>query len=238
MPSIHADQLTVEFPIHLASSRSLKKAFLNATTGGRLEREPNRRVTVTALDRASFDIQEGERIGLIGHNGSGKTTLLRVLAGAYEPVRGTLRMKGRVVSLLDLSLGMDPEGTGFENMLLRGIIMGLTPREIRARMDEMAEFTELGDYLNMPIRTYSSGMQLRLAFAVATSLHADILLMDEWLSVGDESFKDKARKRLQDLVDRSSILVLASHSKDLVGQICTRALTLEHGSIAADVQLT
>lgn len=234
MSYIRAQDLVVEFPIFNNTHRSLKSAVLHATTGGRLARSAGDRVAVRALDSLTFNIQAGERVGLVGHNGSGKTTLLRVLAGAYEPVTGSLQLKGRVASLLDISLGMDHDATGYENIFLRGIMMGLTPQEIRRKMDEIADFTELGEYLDMPVRTYSSGMQLRLAFAVSTSVEADILIMDEWLSVGDAEFNLKASERLTKLVENAAILVIASHSPELVSKVCTRAFRLEHGKLVQE----
>lgn len=173
-------------------------------------------------------------MGLVGHNGSGKTTLLRALSGVYAPTSGRLDVLGRVVSLLDISLGMDPDATGYENIMMRGIMMGLTPKQIKSRMDEIAYFTDLGEYLNMPIRSYSSGMQLRLAFTVSTSVEADIILMDEWLSVGDAAFQQKAAERLNHLVGNAPILVLASHSPDLINTVCTRVIELHHGRLVSD----
>lgn len=229
-----AENIVVEFPIYNAGHRSLKRAVLHATTGGRVARDSGNRVVVRAIDRLSFEFRPGDRVGLIGHNGSGKTTLLRVLAGIYEPIAGSLSVTGRVASLLDLSLGIDQEATGYENIMLRAILAGLHPKEIRARMDEIADFTELDDYLEMPVRTYSSGMQLRLAFAVSTSIEADVLLMDEWLSVGDSEFSKKASARLERLVEKTPILVLASHSPDLISKLCNRVIRLEHGHIIED----
>lgn len=234
MSYIRAQDLVVEFPVFNNTHRSLKSAVLHATTGGRLARSAGDRVAVRALDSLTFNIQAGERVGLVGHNGSGKTTLLRVLAGAYEPIAGSLQLKGRVASLLDISLGMDHDATGYENIFLRGIMMGLTPQEIRQKMDEIADFTDLGEYLDMPVRTYSSGMQLRLAFAVSTSVEADILIMDEWLSVGDAEFNLKASERLTKLVENAAILVIASHSPELVSKVCTRAFRLEHGKLVQE----
>lgn len=234
MSYIRARNLVVEFPVFTNSHRSLKNAVLNATTGGRLARDAGGKASVRALDDLTFDFKAGDRVGLLGHNGSGKTTLLRVLAGAYEPVRGSLALRGRVASLLDISLGMDHDATGYENIFLRGIMLGLKPREIRTRMDEIAAFTDLGEYLDMPVRTYSSGMQLRLAFAVSTSVEADILIMDEWLSVGDAEFNQKASERLTRLVQSAAILVIASHSPELIGRVCNRAMRLEHGRIVEE----
>lgn len=234
MSYIKAQNLVVEFPLFNNTHRSIKNAVLHATTGGRLAKYAGKTTGVRALDALNFEIQKGDRVGLMGHNGSGKTTLLRVLAGAYEPTHGALYLKGRVASLLDISLGMDHDATGYENIFLRGIMMGLTPAEIREKTGEIAAFTELGEYLDMPVRTYSSGMQLRLAFAVSTSVQADIIVMDEWLSVGDADFRAKAAERLQKLVDGASILVIASHDFGLINKICNRAFRMEHGRIVEE----
>jgi len=238
MGLIQAKNLTVEFPVFTNSHRSLKNAVLNMSTGGRLARTAGNKVTVRAVDNLSFTIKKGDRVGLIGHNGAGKTTLLRVLAGAYEPISGYLKVRGRIASLLDINLGMDVDATGYDNIFLRGIMMGLTPAEIRAKTDEIAEFTELGEYLDMPVRTYSSGMQLRLAFAVSTSVDADIVVMDEWLSVGDAAFNKKAAKRLKGFVDNASILVIATHSEELLKNVCNRAFKMEHGQIIEELDFS
>lgn len=235
---ILAEKLSVEFPIFENSHRSLKNTVMHLTTGGRIGVNAGKHPVVSALNEIDFDIREGDRVGLVGHNGSGKTTLLRVLSGVYAPVRGRLTIKGRIASLLDVSMGMDPDATGFENIYLRGIMDGLLPSVIKSKTDEIADFTGLGDYLNLPVRTYSSGMQLRLAFAISTSVEADILVMDEWLSVGDAEFSQKAASRLNDLVDKASILVIASHSPELVAKVCNRKIHLEHGVIVSDVRQT
>ena len=193
---------------------------------------------VTALNQLNFSFGDGDRIGLVGHNGSGKTTLLRVLSGIYSPTRGSLKLKGRVASLLDVSSGVDPDATGFENIYLRGIMNGFKPSRIKDKIDEIADFTELGEYLNLPVRTYSSGMMLRLTFAISTSIEADILIMDEWLSVGDADFQSKAAERLKRLVDNASILIIASHSHELIQNVCNRLISLEHGHIMADEPIT
>lgn len=234
MGRIAAREICVDFPIFTNSSRSMKNVVLRATTGGRIARDAGQHSYVRSLDHLSFDIGAGERIGLVGHNGSGKTTLLRTLCGVYVPTFGQLSVSGRVVSLLDINLGMDPDGTGYENIMMRGIVMGLTPKQIAAQLDDIAQFTDLGEYLGMPIRTYSTGMQMRLAFAVSTSVDADIVLMDEWLSVGDAEFQEKAAKRLAEMIGRTPILVVATHSMELVRKVCTRLIRLEHGRIGAD----
>ncbi|MGF6698589.1 lipopolysaccharide transport system ATP-binding protein [Paraburkholderia sp. MM5496-R1] len=232
--SIVARNISVEFPIYENSHRSLKKAVLNLTTGGRIGQDAGRHAIVRAIDDLSFTFSEGERIGLIGHNGSGKTTLLRTLSGVYAPVRGELKVRGKIASLLDVSMGLDPDATGFENIYLRGILDGLKPARIRSKIDEIADFSELGDYLNLPVRTYSSGMMLRLAFAISTSVEADILIMDEWLSVGDAEFSVKAAERLEGLVGKAALLVVASHDPSLVARVCTRKISMEHGKMVAD----
>jgi ABC-2 type transport system ATP-binding protein/lipopolysaccharide transport system ATP-binding protein len=188
---------------------------------------------VRALDELSFDFENGDRIGLIGANGAGKTTLLKVLAGVYEPTRGRLYALGRVTSMLDVSVGLNPDATGRENIVLCGMYINMHPREMRARTDEIAEFTELGHYIDMPVRTYSTGMMFRLAFSVATCIPPEILLMDEWVAAGDASFLSKGQQRLEDRIRGSSILVLASHNLDLLEIWCNRGIFLQHGRIAA-----
>lgn len=233
-PFISGNDITVEFPLFENSHRSLKKRVLNLTTGGKIGQDAGRHPVVTALDSLNFTFAEGERIGLVGHNGSGKTTLLRVLSGIYAPVRGALQVQGKIASLLDVSMGIDPDATGFENIYLRGILEGLRPKTIKLRIDDIAEFSGLDDYLNLPVRTYSSGMMLRLAFAISTSVEADILIMDEWLSVGDADFRAKAADRLAKLVDNAAILVIASHNQELIDRVCTRQICLEHGRLVTD----
>ena len=236
MHLIAARDLVVEFPIFGAKSRSLKNTFIRAATGGSLEKDSSDRVVVRALDHLDFEFRDGDRIGLVGHNGSGKSTLLRVLAGAYEPVGGTIDVRGTVASMLSITLGMDMEATGYENILLRGAIMGLKPEQTAAIVDDVCEFSELGDFIDMPMRTYSSGMSMRLAFAIATSMQADIILMDEWLSAGDAGFSAKAQQRMNDLLDQAKILVLASHSPDVIRRNCSRILLLEHGRIVSETR--
>jgi lipopolysaccharide transport system ATP-binding protein len=226
-----ARDLIIDFPIYGVKNRSLKSTFMQAATGGVIAAEAGQLVVVRALDRINFEFKEGERIGLVGHNGSGKTTLLRALAGIYEPASGMIDVRGRVASMLSITLGMDGEATGYENIFLRGTILGLRRRQILALIDDVCEFSELGDYIYMPMRTYSSGMVMRLMFAISTSVEADIVLMDEWLSAGDQDFSQKAQKRLTQMIDKAKLLVLASHDVELVRKTCTRVLHLEHGKL-------
>lgn len=231
--SITCQDLTLRFPVYGVDAKSLKKKLAQVTVGGRLGTHAG--VTeVTALTDVSFQLKAGDRLGLIGHNGSGKTTLLRALSGAYEPDEGQIEVEGRIAALLDLSLGIDPSATGYDNIRLRGRIAGLSSREIESRMDEIAEFSGLGGFLGLPVKTYSAGMQARLAFAAATAVEADVLLMDEWLAVGDADFQKLAHKRLLKLVERAGILVLASHDQNLLRLYCNKVMRLE-GGVASPV---
>ncbi len=234
MTEIRLNDVSVEFPIYNSSSRSLKNRVLSVATGGKIERRTDGLVIVRGLENISLTLHDGERVGLVGHNGSGKTTLLRVLSGIYTPTQGSAVVDGDCVSLINISLGIDPDATGRENIRLRSAIMGMDPKKMADKFDEIAEFSGLGDFLDMPFRTYSSGMQLRLAFATSTSVRPEILIMDEWLSTGDENFKERANQRMQELVDSTKILVLASHSADLLRKNCNRIIWLEHGRIKMD----
>jgi homopolymeric O-antigen transport system ATP-binding protein len=233
MSSIRLENVTVDFPIYSSSNRSVKQLVLSVGTGGRIAREAGKRIIVRALENISLEVKDGDRLGLIGPNGSGKTTLLRVMAGVYEPVQGSYWCDGRITPLFDPQLGMDIEATGFENIIVRGLYMGMRREEIEAKLPEIAAFTELGDYLAMPVRTYSSGMMLRLAFAVSTCVAPEILLMDEWIAVGDPGFLAKAQRRMDEFVTQSSILVLATHNWDLLTQVCNRVIQLDSGHIKA-----
>jgi len=197
--------------------------------GGKLGKTGLGAPEITALSKVNLQLRSGDRLGLIGHNGSGKTTLLRALAGAYEPDEGTIDVHGRIAAMLDLNLGIDPSATGLDNIRLRGRIAGLSTKQIDERLTEIAEFTGLGPFLAMPLKTYSAGMQARLAFAVATAVEADVILMDEWIAVGDSDFKKLAHKRILDLMERAGILVLASHELDLIRLYCNKVMRIEAG---------
>ena len=231
MTAIHLRDVSVDFPVYQGSSRSLKKTLMRAGAGGRILADASQRLVVHALDQINLDIEEGDRVALIGPNGAGKTTLLRVLAGTYEPTMGLIEVDGHVAPLFDSALGLNPDATGYENIILRGVYMGMSPKSMAGRMEEIAAFTELGDYLRMPIRSYSSGMLMRLAFGVATCVHPEILLMDEWLLAGDAYFLEKARARLASFVTGSKILVLASHSDLIVRDWCNKGLFLDRGQV-------
>jgi len=235
MPLIEAKHIGIEFPVAPPNARSFRHLALRTASrvGGRVSKNAGSFQFVQALDDISFSLQQGDRLGLVGHNGAGKTTLIRVLAGIYEPTRGSLRVVGRNVPMFDIGLGMDEEASGYENIRTRGLILGLSPQEIDDRIPEIAEFAELGDYLELPIRTYSSGMLLRLVFSIAASIHGDIILMDEWIAVGDAQFRKKTHDRLQDITMRSGIVVLASHDHGLLRDTCNLGLYLDGGRVHA-----
>lgn len=230
MVSIDTYNACVDFPIFDAKSRSMKKAFLGAA-GGAIGRNQDNVVVVEALKNVNLHLREGDRVGLVGHNGAGKSTLLRLLSGIYEPTRGSADIRGRVAPVFDLGVGMDPEISGYENIIIRGLFLGQTCKQMKAKMEEIADFTELGEYLSMPLRTYSTGMRIRLALGVVTSIEPEILLLDEGIGAVDAAFMAKARDRLQALVERSGILVFASHSNDFLAQLCNTALWVDHGQI-------
>ncbi|QWQ83160.1 galactan export ABC transporter ATP-binding subunit Wzt/RfbE [Corynebacterium glutamicum] len=230
MVSIDTYNACVDFPIFDAKSRSMKKAFLGAADGA-IGRNQDNVVVVEALRDINLHLREGDRVGLVGHNGAGKSTLLRLLSGIYEPTRGSADIRGRVAPVFDLGVGMDPEISGYENIIIRGLFLGQTRKQMKAKMEEIADFTELGEYLSMPLRTYSTGMRIRLALGVVTSIEPEILLLDEGIGAVDAAFMAKARDRLQALVERSGILVFASHSNDFLAQLCNTALWVDHGQI-------
>jgi ABC-2 type transport system ATP-binding protein/lipopolysaccharide transport system ATP-binding protein len=227
------DKVAVSFPVYQAGSRSLKKRALFHGSGGRIGRDAHQRIIVEALRGVSLSLKRGDRLALIGPNGAGKTTLLRVIAGIYEPERGVVRTRGRISPMFDVSLGIDAELSGYDNIRIRGLLLGLSPRAIEQHLPDIAEFTELGGYLDMPVRTYSAGMILRLGFAVATCFEPEILLMDEWILAGDAHFLGRAELRIKRFVERASVLVLSSHNLDICGRWCTKALWLDQGQVRA-----
>lgn len=247
MLSVIAKDIHVSFPIYDSNSRSLKHSLAikhiakgvnrfapkSLNVGGHIGAGDTGRIVIKALDGVSFELSEGDRIGIMGHNGSGKTTLLRTLAGIYEPLSGDIHTNGRVFPLFDLQLGMDQDATGMENIWLRGKMLGLTTQQIKAALDDIAEFTELDEFLYMPIRTYSTGMALRLAFAISTAITPEILVLDEMINAGDAAFFSRAEARLTDFLARTGILVIASHSMPMLRQWCNKGMLLEHGKIIA-----
>ena len=233
MTSLILDNVTVDFPIY-GAQKSFRSA-LRAATGGLIRREgADRRITVRALDHFSLRVKHGDRLGIIGHNGAGKSTLLRVCAGVYEPSEGRVHIEGKVSPLFNTSPGLDPDDTGYENIVTCGLFLGMTREEIEEKTPDIEAFSELGDYLSLPVRTYSAGMLTRLGFAIATAINPEILILDEGLGAGDARFAEKAKERVDALIERASILILASHSDDLIKSLCNRAILLQSGRVITE----
>lgn len=231
MAHISISNLTVEFAIFGTSARSLKKSIIATATGGKVMADVHDVVVVRAIDGLDLEIRHGDRVGLMGHNGSGKSTLLRVLSGIYKPTAGRIEIEGRVGALLDPGAGMDMEATGYENIYLRGHLLGMSTREINTKLDDIANFSELGDFLSLPMKTYSAGMAARLAFAISTAPETDILLVDEGIGAGDAEFQKKAEERIEKLFEETSIVLIASHSEELLARFCNRRIRMEHGQL-------
>jgi len=233
MASIDLREVGLDYLIYDSRARSFKQALTNL--GGHLHRDNGTgRIVVEALRDVTLSLRPGERLGLIGKNGSGKSTLLKVMAGVYEPPIGRAEITGRVAALLNVTMGMNFDATGYNNIVMRGVFLGMTFAEARSKIPEIEEFTELGNYLSLPIRTYSSGMLVRLAFAIATSGNSDILLADEVIGAGDAAFSKKARTRLESAIARSKIMVIATHDESFIASLCTRAIVLSSGRVGFD----
>lgn len=233
MTFIELNNVTIDIPI-FDSNNSLRRALYNrciSKLGGELYKSSRKHVFVRALHDISFKLEAGDRVGLIGHNGAGKSTLLNVLAGIYQPHMGTIEKQGKITPLFNPNLGLDIDDTGYDNIYTMGMYFGLNKVDIDAKRDEIISFSELGDFIHSPVRTYSSGMVIRLSFAIVTSLEPEILLMDEGIGAGDASFAAKAAARLDAFYEKINILVLASHSAVLIKQLCNKAILLEHGKI-------
>jgi lipopolysaccharide transport system ATP-binding protein len=235
MAMIRADGLSIDFPLYHGESRSLKKTMFAAASGrGRLGADARNRIVVQAVRNVDFELNSGDRLGLVGSNGAGKTTLLRTLAGIYEPSGGRITIDGALSALLDAGQGMNPDLTGRENIRLRGLFSGLKAPEIARLQDDVAAFAELSHFIDLPVRIYSSGMLVRLGFALATAIRPQILLMDEWILAGDAAFMGRARQRLETMVRGAEILVLSSQSADVIMQWCNRVIWMEQGQVRAD----
>jgi ABC-type polysaccharide/polyol phosphate transport system ATPase subunit len=239
---IELNQVSVDIPIFDAGSRSLRhKLFLNRVSnlvkrksqsvGGTLKQDKSGAVVIRALDKVSLTFVDGDRVALLGHNGAGKSTMLRLMAGIYDPTEGSIRTRGRIMTLFNMMEGMAPDAKGRETIRLRGALMGLNNAEINEKIDEIADFCELGDYIDLPVRTYSTGMLVRLMFGITTSVPSEILIMDEFIGAGDAAFFEKAKKRVRGFVSQASTLIVATHSPDIVREWCNKAVLLEHGQV-------
>lgn len=234
MSKIQFINVGLKIPIINSKNSSLKKRVMEFAIKGKFTKNFDGHLSVQTLKNINLTFNDGERVGLVGRNGSGKTTLLRVISGIYPPTTGKIICDGKVTSLLSLSLGINNEMTGRQNIFLRGALIGIKKKEIEQKINEIIDFSELNNYIDLPVRTYSSGMNLRLAFTLSTVVRPEILLMDEWLSVGDQSFKRKAEERLLNIVKTTKILVIASHSENLIRKICNRAIWIDEGKIIMD----
>jgi len=231
-PCIQLDDVWLDYSIYGAKTRSLRHAVASLATGRRVWRGEDGPTRVQALKGIDLDIRDGDRVGLIGSNGAGKTTLLRVLAGAMWPARGHVRRVGLTSALFDVYLGMNSEASGWDNITLRGLFLGLSVAEIRSHTEEIVSFSGLSrDQLSRPVRTFSSGMALRLALSVSTCLNPHILLMDEWIWVSDADFVQRAQQRMNDMIRQTRILVIATHADYLIQQMCNKAVYLRHGEV-------
>lgn len=230
MTTISLTNVSVDIPVYGISGLSLRRLILSRTVGGRIG-EAGSHVVVNALKNIDLELRDGDRVCLIGTNGSGKTSLLRVMSLVYPPTQGQIQIEGRVSAMFEAALGMSMDATGLENIRICGMLWGMTRDQIEDSVDEICDFTELGEYLNMPVRTYSTGMLMRLAFAIATVRDPEILLLDEVIGVGDAVFFKKAFDRIKTLVDKSRILVIASHAMPIIRNLCNKAVWLHNGEL-------
>jgi lipopolysaccharide transport system ATP-binding protein len=229
MARIELEEVSLTFRIRQKNNLTFKDFLI-----GQLRRSRNPVMKVRALRGINLCIGQGDRVGVLGHNGAGKSTLLKLLAGIYPPTKGQRVVEGRISSLFDISLGFEQEASGWENIAYRSYLQGETPRTVRRKRDAIAEFSELGDFLNMPVRYYSAGMVVRLAFSIATAVEPEILLVDEVLSVGDLAFQQKARRRMREMMDRAHLMVVVSHDLESLKSICNRAVWMDHGRVARE----
>jgi ABC-type polysaccharide/polyol phosphate transport system ATPase subunit len=227
MVEIDLDGVSLDFKVRRFRSLTLKEFLVR----GLFHRASNPVIHVHALKDISLHVGEGERLGVIGHNGAGKSTLLKLLAGIYPPSHGIRNVRGRMSSLFDITLGFEPDASGWENMYYRGYLQGETPRTMEPKLKQIAEFTELGEFLDMPVRYYSAGMMIRLAFAIATASEPEILIVDEVLSVGDLAFQQKASQRIRAMMAQARLMVIVSHDLTSLQNLCTRIAWLDHGRL-------
>lgn len=232
MAYISLERVGVDFPI-FGANKNFRLSLIDGLTGGKIlpKSLQTKSIIIKALDDINLNLRSGDRIGLIGHNGAGKSTLLRVLAGVYQPTSGRMSIEGKLSPLLNQTPGMEPEDSGYENILTVGMLLGMSLDEIKGKAPEIIEFSGLGDYINFPIRTYSTGMQARLGFSICTSIDPGILLLDEGIGAADARFAEKASARIKGLLEKTEILVLASHSDAMIKEMCDRAVLMHHGRV-------
>lgn len=234
MPHIIARKVTLDYPLFSRAPRpsGSNESELLASAGSVVAAD-RRRFCIRALDDVSFHVEAGDRLGIVGRNGSGKSTLLRVLGGIHEPSAGGVEIEGKIAPMFNVGLGMRVDSTGRRNIILRGLLKGLTKQQAEARIPEIEAFSGLGGFLDMPVRTYSHGMAMRLAFAMGTAFEPEILLLDEWIGAGDQEFRDKANKRMRELVEKAGIVVLASHNPNLIRSLCNKTIWIHKGKVKA-----
>ncbi len=231
MAKIELQNIEVHYPIYGDHHHSFRRSLINLTTRGKIYKDENKLTVVKALDNISFTLNKGDRLGLIGGNGAGKSTLLKTLGQLYTPSKGVLSIQGKTSALFDVCMGMDIDRTGYCNIDYMGMLLGLTRKKIKAVIPDIEEFSELGKFLHMPVRTYSAGMRVRLGFAICTCLEPEILLLDEAIGAGDKHFVDKAAKRAKALYEKADILVIASHASYVIKEFCNKVLWLHKGRI-------
>lgn len=230
MACVEIENVSLTYPVYGANARSFKSMLIDMATGGRLNNNAGN-IVVEALKDVSLKLEKGDRLAIIGHNGAGKSTLLKVLANIYEPTKGRVNVKGSTNCLFDIMMGMDHELNGYENIMIRGMILGLSRVEIRKIIPRVEQFSELGDFMKMPIKSYSAGMKVRLAFGIITNVYSEILLIDEIVNVGDANFVEKAKAQMNNLIHQSEFMVLSTHDTNIVSELCNKALWLEKGSV-------
>lgn len=222
---IHTENITMRYLMTYDRVKSIKE-YLVQFVQGKMKYEE-----FFALQNVSFDIKKGEVVGIIGHNGAGKSTLLKIISGILKPTNGKVEVKGNIVPMLELGSGFDHDLTGRENIFLNGAILGYSEDFLKSKYDEIVEFSELGKFIDVPIRNYSSGMMMRLAFSVATVVNPDILIVDEILAVGDADFQQKSKARMLELMDGGTTVLFVSHSLEQIREMCDRVIWLEHGQV-------
>ncbi|WP_281413661.1 ABC transporter ATP-binding protein [Methylomonas paludis] len=231
MAEINFQNVTLRYPVYNSHGMSLRRQLVRIATGGTIESDAGKTTVVTALKNVSFNLKNGDAVGLIGHNGAGKSTLLRTMANIYQPETGKVTRNGSIATVFEIGAGLEPELSGYDNIINLGMMMGLDYAQAKALTPDIEEFTELGDFLQLPVRTYSSGMTMRLMFAVATSITPDILLIDEMFSTGDAGFQEKSLVRIKKLISSAQIFVFASHNPQLIKTYCNRIFRLAHGEL-------